>query len=276
MYKKLIFFFNSLRAYLSKIRSNNFIINLKIREKNIDEKEKIILKNLKEEGYYILEDFLPHNLCNDIIQRIDFFIHKYPEFVWRDKEKSDYRIWGSENISSNINDYFNNQFLKKIGQSYFSKSIVNYLCMANRVSHNKDSLGSGGGWHRDSFGSQYKTILYLKDVDENSGPFELILDSHKPKNIFYDYLKIKINYKETRFLDNQINYLLEGQEFRKKTLLAKAGSLIFVDTSTIHRGSPIKNERNIRYALTNYYYLDNIVSSDLSDKFTPLIKNNMY
>ena len=159
MNKFFFLFLNAIKAFLSKFKSDFF--TKKFIETDIDKKEKKILKNLKKNGYYILEDFLSKNICDKIIKRIDFFLKNNSKFFFCDKQKSDYRIWGSENIFEEINSYFNNQFLRKIGQSFFSKSIVNYLCLANRVFYKKNNLGSGGGWHRDSFGSQYKTILYL-------------------------------------------------------------------------------------------------------------------
>ena len=36
-------------------------------------------------------------------------------------------------------------------------------------------------------------------------------------------------------------------------ITAKAGTLILVDTSYLHRGKPLEN--NSRYALTNYFFL---------------------
>jgi len=42
-----------------------------------------------------------------------------------------------------------------------------------------------------------------------------------------------------------------------------------VDTSTIHRGSPLKN--GIRYALTNYYFENSQINSHLVEHFSPLV-----
>ena len=48
-----------------------------------------------------------------------------------------------------------------------------------------------------------------------------------------------------------------------------AGTLILLDTSYIHRGKPLK--KNVRYALTNYFYPKKIFS-DHENHFQPMLK----
>ena len=74
-----------------------------------------------------------------------------------------------------------------------------------------------------------------------------------------------------RLSDLEVNRILKKNPQRKKTILGKMGTLILVDTSTLHRGSPIK--KGTRYALTNYYYTINQINKDLYKKFKVLSKN---
>ena len=37
-------------------------------------------------------------------------------------------------------------------------------------SFKKNNLGSGGGWHKDAYYPQFKSILYLNDVDNKKFP----------------------------------------------------------------------------------------------------------
>ena len=53
------------------------------------------------------------------------------------------------------------------------------MTMANKVSYIKNNEGSGGGWHKDAYYTQFKSILYLTDVNNENGPFELIRNSNK-------------------------------------------------------------------------------------------------
>jgi hypothetical protein len=78
----------------------------------------------------------------------------------------------------------------------------------------------------------------------------------------------------TRFTVEEINELIKKDPERLLTFTAKAGTLLFVDTSLLHRGAPIK--KGSRYALTNYYYpsyLMHIYENHFTPRLTPdLIK----
>lgn len=123
------------------------------------------------------------------------------------------------------------------------------MTMANRVEAKKNNLGSGGGWHRDDINFQFKAIIYLCDVDNNNGPFQLLENSNTFLSMIKDSIKSKFNILNTRIKNNNIALL---DQKRVKTITGKAGTLILVDTSLIHRGKPLIN--GFRYALTNYYY----------------------
>ena len=64
------------------------------------------------------------------------------------------------------------------------------MVMANRTVFKNNNIGSGAGWHKDSYSNQYKSILYLNDVNSENGPFQIIKDSNK--NIFMLNLFFKI------------------------------------------------------------------------------------
>ena len=56
------------------------------------------------------------------------------------------------------------------------------------------------------------------------------------------------------------------------TLSAPAGTMVLVDVSAIHRGSPVKVGR--RYAMFNYYYPSYDLAGRL-EKFLPRLTPNM-
>ena len=104
------------------------------------------------------------------------------------------------------------------------------------------SLGSGAGWHRDSYlEKQLKTIFYLTKVNIENGPFTYL----KPKSkIFCRLYPIKrrqnVNaHKKLNFCSNQVSITSE-----------KPGLGFSIITNYIHRGMPIT--KSVRYALTVY------------------------
>ena len=123
--------------------------------------------------------------------------------------------------------------------------------MANRVEPNKSNFGSGGGWHRDSNYSQFKTLIYLTDVTEaDDGAFQIIPKTNSALYVLNSNFRMRKKLTETRWTDPEIGKLGIGDKIC--TVTGAAGSLVIFDTSNLHRGAPNKNRS--RYALTNYYY----------------------
>ena len=110
----------------------------------------------------------------------------------------------------------------------------------------------GGPWHIDTFYPEFKTLLFLKDVDESSGPTAYIRGSHRLwklrlKNEFFDYLIGK----EVRFFDDT----MLGKLAEQQTLLCgKAGTLVVFDGRGFHRSTA--QEGRSRSLLMNYLQVD--------------------
>ena len=82
------------------------------------------------------------------------------------------------------------------------------------------------------------------DVSASCGHFRNL----DPKDMSIDIFKLRV---ENKLVNNQI---LKNNPDRLQTLEANAGTLILVDTSLLHRGSPIEEGSKERYAMTNYIY----------------------
>ncbi len=219
--------------------------------------EKEIIRKLEKYGYIVITDFLNKDDCKKIKKKINLFIKKYPKKIYSTKIKDDQRIHGAELIDNKlIKKYYSSKFIKKIGSLYTSSVLKNLMTMANKTKFINNNLGSGGGWHRDNLLKQYKSILYLVDVDRSNGPFQLIKKSQEFRQVLKDNLKMQTDVRTYRYKNNQVNSI-KGN--RTVTIEGKAGTLIIVDTSVIHRGSPLKF--GTRYALTNYYYSEKIIKN---------------
>jgi hypothetical protein len=156
-----------------------------------------------------------------------------------------------------------------VGEAYYSEPLGNLQTLAARLDYIKGNQGSGEGWHRDSIKRQFKAILFLTDVNIHSGPFEIFAASHRILRILSDCFVMNVSVLNDRFAPSEINLLLSKQKSTK--IQAKMGTLVLVDTSAIHRGSPICF--GSRYALTNYYYPLHEIASR-KDDFQPSNNEN--
>ena len=215
----------------------------------LNDYEKNFVKELKKKGYCIIENFYTKLECSELTKIIDEKLSDTSMNIKEDEAKSDQRIFFSEKLSEKINKYFKNDLIKKIGQFYSKIHIETGFTLANKVTYKPKNLGSGGGWHKDAYYPQFKSILYLSDVNLENGPLQLIEQSNKITKSIIISLKLNKGYPDTRFSEEELSILSDE---KKLTITGKAGTLILFDGSLIHRGKPIKE--GMRYALTNYYF----------------------
>ena len=226
-----------------------------------------IIKNLKQEGICVIENYWTKDRCKAAADEIERLLVEKPEYI-HPGSQADMRIFGAENISSKIMEFSVDKKLTEIASIYNSEPTKAAFTLAAKLPAMEGNKGSGDGWHRDALLRQFKAIIYLSDVDGKSGPFQFIKNSHKFWWILKDILIGKLKYRQYRIEDNQIRHILGGGNHRLQTYAAKAGTLILVDTSSIHRGMPII--AGVRYALTNYYYPKRLIDRKLFEQFAPI------
>ena len=233
-----------------------------------EKNEQDLLYQIKEKGYAVIPNFVDEDFCNQCINDIEKMFVNNNEYV---QKQSDLRIFGAEELSDNIKEYSSKKFLLNLANHYNAEETYNAFCLANKIEFSDLSkkLGSGGGWHRDSIFRQFKSILYLNDVNENNGAYQIIEKSHKLPYILKDMKAADLKFKNIRFTGEQIEKILERDPSRLKTFTGKAGTLIVKDCSAIHRGSPLKSGK--RYALTNYFFQKSKISQKLVEKFSPIV-----
>lgn len=260
-----------IKDILKTLRQNYWEFKRKpFHNKNINDKYEKIIKDLNKKGYYVIKNYLSKKKCKEIINDIDKMIINEKNFLWSDKENSDFRLHGSQNRSRLINDFNKDSFINKISDTFLEYESYSFSTLAAKLISKKKNLGSGGGWHRDTAleSRQFKAILYLTDVQEDNGPFQYVNGSNNKKSLLRNIWLNNIKYGQNRFTDKEINKVLIDKYFTDKIFTGSAGTLLLVNTFGLHRGMPIKN--NFRYALTNYYYSKDSNIDYLNNKFNPI------
>lgn len=252
LYVKFIFFIKKFLYFKKQFVTNEEEIN------NITDQ-------IKKNGFFVFDNFFDKNICEKIINQIDTFKENNKNLIWQDENDCEFRIFGSEKIDEEIKNFFSNKKLINVGSKCLGRRVLNLMTMANMIKGEKKNLGSGGGWHRDDINFQFKAIVYLCDVNDENGPFQIVKNSNKFFNIIKDSMKLKVSVLHSRIEDKSISLL---DQKRIETIKGKAGTLILVDTSLIHRGKPLVN--GCRYALTNYYYPYYQINS-MKNRFLPKI-----
>lgn len=214
----------------------------------IDQKDKKTYNQLKTDGYVVIPDFIDPDRCQELISALEGKVSL--DKAWKDDEGSDSRIFGIDRVDSSFYELFETPSLTSIYKKYIDRFSYHHFVMANKVCFKNDNVGSGGGWHRDVINRrQLKFILYLNDVDEKNGCFQYIKYSHIIPEKWKINRLLGKGQSDVRYTEEEAELLLK-KGYQCIDLTGKAGTLIIVDTSGIHRGSPLK--KGLRYAATNY------------------------
>jgi hypothetical protein len=225
------------------------------------------LQKLNADGVCTVEGFWDEQTCAQARAEVDRIIAQYSS-AQHSAAKSDQRVYGANNVSSLINTFARHAGLQGIATAYNREDTKTAFTLAAKMPAAFGNHGSGEGWHRDAFLRQFKAILYLSDVSLQNGPFQFVRDSHRPRQVLRDIWTGGLRYMQYRLSEPEVARLLNKSPERLITYTAKAGTLILVDTSSIHRGMPI--EAGTRYALTNYYYPVQNIDATLFEKFKVL------
>lgn len=250
----------------SSIHTMNFERTHKQDFTKVDDNAKKILLEIQRNGFIVIPDFFDTDFCNACIKDIDCMLENKKEFV---HTQEDLRIFGAEDLSDNISKFANDELFNILANTYNATPTCNAFTLAGKIVYSGQEFGSGGSWHRDSIFRQFKSIVYLTNVDENNGPFQVVINSHLPKQIQQDEKSANLDSMQSRFDQQTVERLLKQNPERLKTLTGKAGIVILVDTSIIHRGIPMK--KGTRYALTNYFFEKTQINSHLVEHFSPLV-----
>jgi hypothetical protein len=232
------------------------------------------IPDLRVHGYAVIPNYYGREKCEGLRVEIDRIMAEQPDAIQNDKFNADQRMFGSERASAEIAAFNQDPFPIAIGEAYRCGLLTAFSTLAGRISAQPGNMGSGQGWHRDAFHFQFKSMIYLTDVDVNNGPFQLLQGSHRAGCVFFDTLRARLpRAPYSRLTDEQVEKLVAAAKGRLKTFVAPAGTLILFDSSTIHRGAPVKS--GIRYALTNYYYEPAHVTKALEGSFAPFARPSL-
>jgi hypothetical protein len=187
----------------------------------------------------------------------DALVH-YPNHIVHESNRSDRRIYGVDRLITVPALTSLTKRLYPLACEFYGTKKINYFCMLGEIKSTEKNIGSGSGWHRDSpFRHQFKSIIYLTDVNDKNGPFEFIPCSHNFSEVKGVANALERSLKADRFKNDDIALLVSsGLLSSVNTYEGPAGTVLYADTRGLHRGKPLVE--GIRRAITFYFYADNI------------------
>ena len=229
-----------------------------------------ILASIRDTGLAVVPNYWPAEKCAAARSEIDRLIDQYPQAVKAFSGGSDKRMFGVEEVSPLLGEFHNDPFLRGVGEVLGGLALYNFATLGARIDATGANNGSGDGWHRDGHGYQFKSIIYLSDVTGENGPFEFLPGSHKRWRALVDTAIGELPPAPgTRYDPELVDRMVNRFGLKRQHYTGKAGTLLLVNTSGIHRGRPL--HAGSRYALTNYYYHPFQVSEGRIEQFAPMM-----
>ena len=224
----------------------------------LNNQQKSILSKIRKDGFYVWKNFLDEKECDLIKDDIEKIIKQKKEFS-KTYDESDFRVYGGNFFSQKIDSFNKNEVLNKLSSAFLRIKSTAFFTLSAKILFKKSNLGSGQGWHRDTFKPyQFKAMVYLSDVSKENGPFQILQNTNKKFSLLENFLNYNLPHNKNRFSEEEI--LKMSSDKKIITFNGNKGDLIIFNSYCIHRGSPLK--KGIRYALTNYYFPENYIEKN--------------
>jgi hypothetical protein len=250
----------NLRETKQIVRSDlrDFVRNRKsVDPSTIGSEEQRALADLRRDGFAVVADFWPRDRALAMRDQLEAYLsdetsRDFPSGAYirfwdnRTYDEGVRRLYHVELEVAELAQYRHDPFVSNVVRAYYGYPFHSGLLM---YQHNTRSNANTRYYHVDVFTKEFKSFLYLDDVDPGNGPFTYLRGTHRShvrrlkREIFWDG-----EGASTSFSDRDLGRTLN----REVQVCGPAGTLILADVRGFHRGSP-QLERS-RSALVNYMY----------------------
>jgi len=234
-----------LSIILSNKKNDNNIAQSKVIEKFID--SNLIAKKIFTDGHYFIKDAIKDDTINEIIKFTNTLKGKYISEKYKSEiaEILDFNNLKAAKFSYSPDQFIENKIIQEIildekilnvSSSYLNCAPVidNIQLFWSFAAHRADKEAAQY-WHFDMDRPRWiKIFLYLTDCNELNGPHKFIERTHLMAMGIKESLRKK---GYTRLEDREIEQCYSGEQI--KTFTAKKGSILFEDTSGLHKGQNV-------------------------------------
>jgi hypothetical protein len=222
----------------------------------LDERQQKALEHLRRDGYAVVENYWPRERALALRDHLEAHLAEgqdkdYPEGAWlrvwdaRSYDQGVRRIYHVERLMPELREFRFDPFVLEIVKAYYG---ADYHSNALVFQHNTQTNENTRYYHVDAFVREFKSFLYLDDVDDGNGPFTYLRGTQRSH---FTRLKKQVlgnpeGISPTSFDPDDIRSVLD----REVRINGPAGTMILSDVRGLHRGSPqVDRSRSV---LVNY------------------------
>jgi hypothetical protein len=222
---------------------------------DLSPREAELVKALRRDGFVVVEEYWPRDAALAMRDRLesllevgesrDFASGAYLRF--RDNVAFDEgvrRIYHVDKEVPELAEHREDPMIRRVVHAYYGRPFHSGTLM---YQYNTKSNANTRYHHVDAFSQEFKSFLYLDDVDDGNGPFAYIPGTQRA-HIRRIVKQLHHGSSATGFSEKELRGLIE----REVRLTGTAGTLILADVRGFHRGTPQLSRS--RSALVNYLY----------------------
>jgi hypothetical protein len=223
---------------------------------SLDPVQERLLADLRRDGFAILPNYWPRDKALALRDKLEGYLElgrdtDFDEGAWmrfwdhRPYDQGVRRIYHVERLVPELKDVRFDPFVLDIASAYYRMPFHSQVLM---FQHNTQSNEQTRYYHVDAFVREFKSFIYLDDVDPGNGPFAYLRGTHK-NHLARLRKQVQGNPEgesPTTFYPEDLGDLL-GEEI---AVNGQAGTLILTDVRGLHRGTPqVDRSRSV---LVNY------------------------
>jgi hypothetical protein len=223
---------------------------------SLDDRQRRALQDLRRDGYAVIEGYWDRDKALELRDRLEAYLAegKDKDFdegawlrIWDDRayDQGVRRIYHVERLLPELVDYRHDPWVLDVVHAYYGTP---YYSNALVFQHNTRTNEETRYYHVDAFVREFKSFIYLDDVDEGNGPFTYLRGTQRKHltRLKKQVLGNEEGVSPTTFYPGDIKSVLD----REVQINGPAGTLILTDVRGLHRGSPQINRS--RSVLVNY------------------------
>lgn len=221
----------------------------------LDAREQGLLHQLESAGYVVVPGYWDRGRALEMRDRLEAYLEggesrDFPSGAYlrfwdnRAYDEGVRRLYHVDKEVPELAEYRNDPMIGRIAHAYYGRPIHSGALV---FQHNTRSNANTRYHHVDAFSKEFKSFLYLDDVDEGNGPFAYIPGTQR-SHMRRIVKQLKQGTAATGFKDEELKSLI-SKEVR---LTGEAGTLILADVRGFHRGTP-QLDRS-RSAIVNYMF----------------------